>query len=1495
MAGRRGLIALLVFAKVGMIGCGDSSDDPPPAGDDVTDSGSSDDDTTDGTTADTGDDTGDATSDTTGDDTGDTGTDTDDTDGTDGTDTTEDTGETTGPVEPPETCDSDIDCAAAAMVCDPLTETCVQCLFESDCDDFEHCVDRACLPFTQCQNSLDCVDLTDQPICDKVLGECVQCLGEEDCEDSQHCVDQGCVDYTNCVSSKDCEDAVCDKALGECVDCLEDTDCADDQVCIQAVCETSLACDSDLDCLDLNMLCDKVAGTCAACLVNADCPSVYFCQGGQCLLDVCVTGQSACQDNAVVACNEQGSGFDAPAPCAVQQTCAVDGAVAACQDWACQPGPEYCQDNAVLACAEDGLSVVALTQCGEAALCLAGGCVDIICEPTAVFCAEDQSWMGTCSADGTSFETADCQQGTWCSEEAEAECVAWVCQPDKPVCDGNTATACNAAGSGFADPATECGEQVCEAGLCQDKVCEPDTIFCGDGQVLKCSAGGASSTLVVPCGASEYCDADATPAGAACAPQVCQPGAALCVENVASMCDDLGSGPLGDGQDCGDDLCVGGECKSVVCVPGSAYCVGDLALQCDATGTLPKMQKTCPPGECADGDCLNGLLAWWPLDEAAGDVANDMVGGFDGAVAEGTWGEGRVGGALHQNTVEAHVDAGDVLNDLALPITISAWVRLKAGGAGGGHVLSTDTASDHYAGAWLSVRETKIVISYGDGGAPGLSSIRAKASAGVPADVWMHLAAVIEGPTQMTIYIDGEDQGGVYSGSGDQMVHTEAPLWLGKWFKPSFIALQGALDDVRLYDTALSKTQIQAMIGGSCPAEATSACSDGQACTFGDTCVGGECAAGTLDRLPKTAWAQAGNAADSCNVNGALAPDGDSAGLDYTLGGFTTIGGVQVAGCVGLDFGASRPLKSVLLKAGRVSSACGGACVPDIEKGCGTDPKTEVFYGVAVEEFTHAATLFIEAGAPSIYPVAIEADARYVVVCRGNGGPGRDDITVDSVEAVYADCDVCVPNQPVCQENAVQVCDATGQQWLGDPVECTDQVCAGGACLDQICEPGSQFCDGDPMLCGDDGLSASVLAVCTEDQFCVVGDTGSAACVPVVCAKGASWCEGDVLKTCDDIGSAVVEETPCGEAAACVEDQCLPLVCTPKASECAGATSYTVCNATGTAWSAELVCPGGSDCTDNVCENNCAAQCEGKVCGADGCGGVCGVCSGTQDCTDAGECVDNCKPVCTGKKCGPNGCGGVCGGCSANQACEDGQCVDCIPDCDGETCGDDGCGGSCPSCAGGLMCTETGSCGGLCGTCSLHPQCSDIDFAEGNLSNWTVDGPAVVVPSLGGTEAPTGGAMLFMPTGFAGVQGTQATFQGCLEPGTYTIGIDWRFYSEEFKEWCGSQYQDGFQAKLYVGGGVVTLMEFTIDKLCPTADCNKCGAQYVGLVPSDVKFDKGGVYNTPWTHTDFEIDLTSPDGAPITFDLVLNVEDAGDSIYDSVMLIDRVTFTPQTL
>jgi hypothetical protein len=152
-----------------------------------------------------------------------------------------------------------------------------------------------------------------------------------------------------------------------------------------------------------------------------------------------------------------------------------------------------------------------------------------------------------------------------------------------------------------------------------------------------------------------------------------------------------------------------------------------------------------------------------------------------------------------------------------------------------------------------------------------------------------------------------------------------------------------------------------------------------------------------------------------------------------------------------------------------------------------------------------------------------------------------------------------------------------------------------------------------------------------------------------------------------------------------------------------------------------------------------AANCVGRECGDDGCGGLCtGGPSNSVQCTELGNdafCTPegkcDCIPACKGRECGDDGCHGQCGsqsgGCPPGLNCtSEGKCVagSCIQTCGHHVCGEV-CGVLCGECPEDYTCVE-GTCyprgciplpGPACNdcpceecVCTLDPYCCETEW-----------------------------------------------------------------------------------------------------------------------------------------------------------------------------------------
>lgn len=150
--------------------------------------------------------------------------------------------------------------------------------------------------------------------------------------------------------------------------------------------------------------------------------------------------------------------------------------------------------------------------------------------------------------------------------------------------------------------------------------------------------------------------------------------------------------------------------------------------------------------------------------------------------------------------------------------------------------------------------------------------------------------------------------------------------------------------------------------------------------------------------------------------------------------------------------------------------------------------------------------------------------------------------------------------------------------------------CFGGSC--QQCKPSCVLKE-----CGDNGCGG-LCGQCFGNEVCIAG---KCICVPV--------CE-DV--ECGDDGCGGLCGT-CPQGSSCVNGRC---ECTPhERKDCCG---DAVCwfNSCDAAEELIVQCPYG--CSEGKCLN-CTPDCDGKICGPDGCGGMCpDLCGEGFVCTDRG-------------------------------------------------------------------------------------------------------------------------------------------------------------------------------------------------------------------------------------------------------------------------------------
>jgi hypothetical protein len=448
----------------------------------------------------------------------------------------------------------------------------------------------------------------------------------------------------------------------------------------------------------------------------------------------------------------------------------------------------------------------------------------------------------------------------------------------------------------------------------------------------------------------------------------------------------------------------------------------------------------------------------------------------------------------------------------------------------------------------------------------------------------------------------------------------------------------------------------------------------------------------------------------------------------------------------------------------------------------------------------------------------------------------------------------------------------TVSQCSGDHPTCLNGVCGNALpCVsDNSCKSKQQVCD----LQGSGTCVDCVKDVdCGATQQCIAFTCHDA---PTTSCLSSKNCPG--TQVCDPGLGKCVQCANNGDCPGqiCVQTVCVAPLCTPGATVCIGNQRQT-CAANGLSVSA-FECPTG-------CANGqCIIDADAKSSQYEDIGYLDGMSQTSQNVPlpDGAVCATKC-PTVQANVCGyPSNCGVPCGGCSPGTSkCVGSKCEACKPNCPPGACGSDGCSGFCPACSGGSSCSGN-KCVAACDLCMVG-NCDFFDF-NSDLSGWDLSGDATLVTSLGTSIPPDGGKMLRLSTGLgATTEASTARKALCIPMGATHVRLIWRFYSEELKEFCGSQYQDEFLAKLVVGGKTLTLLDMRVDDLC------EGGKQFIGLTKSDVGFDQGDVWYTPWHETVVAINLP-PGSSDAVLSLV--VQDAGDGIYDTVVLMDDIQFLP---
>ena len=222
---------------------------------------------------------------------------------------------------------------------------------------------------------------------------------------------------------------------------------------------------------------------------------------------------------------------------------------------------------------------------------------------------------------------------------------------------------------------------------------------------------------------------------------------------------------------------------------------------------------------------LSGLVGHWTFDAGSGTTAVDSSGsGYTATLFNGvTWVPGKIGNAISANNTNQYASTASINLSATSAVTVATWVNrtYTSGGTNGDTLFEFSDNYNNYSNvfAFFPDEAPDCGVTAMEIGIDGNTGFNIKCFSQPTSGVWHHLAVVYDmtqaAANEVNLYIDGVLQTALkqtYNSNNSGSFGTYPLYIFSRAGTTSFAG--GQMDDLQLYNRALSASEVQQIYGG---------------------------------------------------------------------------------------------------------------------------------------------------------------------------------------------------------------------------------------------------------------------------------------------------------------------------------------------------------------------------------------------------------------------------------------------------------------------------------------------------------------------------------------------------------------------------------------------------------------------------------------------------------------------------------------------------------